>query len=267
MTTSVLGCGWLGRPLASRLVDAGHTVRGSTTTTARLGELAALGIEPRQLDLGVAGLAELAAFAQGDALVVTVPPGGVADYGAAMRRVGEAARAAGVDRVVFTSSTSVYPDHARVVREADAGPTDALPLRRNGPAVWKAEEALRAAVGDRLVVLRLAGLVGSDRQPARFLAGREGVPRPLAPVNLVHQLDAVRAIERAIDASLAPGAYSVCASVHPSREAYYTAEAARLGLAPPQFADDLAGGKTVSSAAFEAATGWSAGWGPGGPLA
>ena len=263
MTVSILGCGWLGRPLAERLVAAGHAVRGSTRTAARLSELAALGVDARRLDLDTADAGELAAFAQGDALVVSVPPGGVADDAAAMRRVGDAARSAGVRRVVFTSSTSVYPDPPRVVTEADAGPTDALPLRRSGPAVWAAENALRATVGDRLVVLRLGGLVGRDRQPARFLAGRRGVPRPRAPVNLVHQRDAVRAIERALDEALAPGAYSVVAPEHPSREAYYTAEATRLGLAPPHFAEDAAGGKTVSPAAFEAATGWRAAWRPG----
>ena len=265
MNVSILGCGWLGLPLADRLIRAGHAVRGSTTRNDRLGELTSHGIEAFQLDLDAATPDELAAFAGRGALVVTVPPGGVADYAAAMHRVGEAARSAGVGRVVFTSSTSVYPNHARAVTEADAGPTDAHPLRRNGPAVWAAEEALRATIGDRLVVLRLAGLVGVDRQPARFLAGRRDVAAPLAPVNLVHRRDAVRAVEHALDEGLAPGAYSVAAPAHPPREAYYTAEAERLGLPPPHFADDRTGGKRVTADAFTAAAGWHATWRPGDP--
>ena len=51
---SILGCGWLGLPLGEHLVREGQAVRGSTTTPARLSELAARDIEPFRIDLGEA---------------------------------------------------------------------------------------------------------------------------------------------------------------------------------------------------------------------
>ena len=260
-TVAVLGCGWLGLPVAERLVASGYAVRGSTTTPGTLPALASIGVEPVQVDLDTVEPDALASWCRVGALVVTVPPGGVSDYPASMERVGAAARAAGTGRVVFTSSTSVYPDRDGLVTEADAGPSPEAGLGGRARAVWGAEEALREAVGDRLVVLRLAGLVGGGREPGRFLAGRTGAARPEAPVNLVHQRDAVEAVVRALDA--APGAYSVAASGHPTRRAFYTAEAQRLGLDPPAFADEHGGGKTVSARAFSDATGWRATWRPG----
>ncbi|PSQ80339.1 MAG: NAD(P)-dependent oxidoreductase, partial [Bacteroidetes bacterium QS_1_63_11] len=41
---SVLGCGWMGRPLANALVDCDVSVRGSTTTPEKVETLRQEGI-------------------------------------------------------------------------------------------------------------------------------------------------------------------------------------------------------------------------------
>ncbi|RYE24983.1 MAG: SDR family NAD(P)-dependent oxidoreductase, partial [Sphingobacteriaceae bacterium] len=43
---SILGCGWLGLPLAKLLVAKGWQVKGSTTTFEKLNLLQEAGIEP-----------------------------------------------------------------------------------------------------------------------------------------------------------------------------------------------------------------------------
>lgn len=42
---SILGCGWLGTPLAISFLDAGFKVKGSTTSNAKIDDLEALGIQ------------------------------------------------------------------------------------------------------------------------------------------------------------------------------------------------------------------------------
>ena len=46
MNIAILGCGWLGFPLAIRLLQAGHKVEGSTTSVMKLQELSEEGIGP-----------------------------------------------------------------------------------------------------------------------------------------------------------------------------------------------------------------------------
>lgn len=87
------------------------------------------------------------------------------------------------------------------------------------------------------VVLRLAGLVGPGRNPARFLAGKINVADPELSVNMVHQTDVIRAIEKCIK-NEAKGIYNVCASSHPSRREFYTKLALKYHLIAPQFLEN-----------------------------
>jgi UDP-N-acetyl-D-mannosaminuronate dehydrogenase len=43
---SILGCGWLGLPLAKALLENGFSVNGSTTSVEKLSVLENLGIQP-----------------------------------------------------------------------------------------------------------------------------------------------------------------------------------------------------------------------------
>ena len=49
---SILGCGWLGLPLARYLITRGFNIKGSTTREERMGELQRTGIRPYHLQLG-----------------------------------------------------------------------------------------------------------------------------------------------------------------------------------------------------------------------
>ncbi|NNK29869.1 MAG: SDR family NAD(P)-dependent oxidoreductase, partial [Flavobacteriaceae bacterium] len=71
---AVIGCGWLGLPLAKLLVKKGYSVRGTTTTNSKIPLLETAGIEPYLISLGerkVEGPAT--SFLQGiDTLVINV---------------------------------------------------------------------------------------------------------------------------------------------------------------------------------------------------
>ena len=51
-TVAVLGCGWLGLPLAKALVAEGYSVAGTTTTPSRVLTMRDAGIRPYLLSLG-----------------------------------------------------------------------------------------------------------------------------------------------------------------------------------------------------------------------
>jgi nucleoside-diphosphate-sugar epimerase len=249
MTISILGCGWLGLPMGHALAQAGHTVRGSTTSPDKLPALVSAGLAPYLVRLPVTPgdpvHEQPLGFWDADALVVAVPPPrGVEDRTGSSRVQMEALaqRVAqhGVGWVVHCSSTGVYPALGREVGEDDAGPQHG-PLRAGGEAVWAAEETLRDADLFDTTVLRLAGLYGPGRPPGRFLAGKTDLPGASDPVNLVHRDDVIEAglrlIERAPgDPTLRRETLNLCADEHPTRSAFYPDAARRLGLQPPTFA-------------------------------
>ncbi len=249
-TISVLGCGWLGLPLAEALVRRGHTVHGSTTSAEKLDRLEAAGIHPHRLVLGEQIEGDDAdAFFGSDVLIFCVPPSGSeVPYPAVARAVRRAAEEAGAGWVLMTSSTSVYPDLDGVVTESDAGAHEGMALRRNGAAVLAAERVLYGATAFETTVLRLAGLYGYGRHPARYFAGKQDLAGGEAPVNLVHCDDVIGAISTVLEHEARGATFNVCADHHPTRRRLYTAWAERLGLEPPVFdGSEAEGYKIVSS--------------------
>jgi nucleoside-diphosphate-sugar epimerase len=258
-SVSILGCGWLGRPLGVQLVGDGRTVRGSTTSPEKLDVLRQDGIEPFQLTLDpdLSGDDPDALF-ESPVLVLNVPPPRRADDVQAVHRrqieaVRDAAVEGTVDWVLFASSTGVYPNVDRTVTEADCPPgqPEALsgPRRPTGEALLDVEGLLMETDAFDVTVVRLGGLYGGDRNPGRFLAGRTNVGRPQAPVNLIHRDDAVGAFVRLLQQNVRGDVFNACADEHPSRKAFYTRAAEAMGMEPPTFDEgDTAGGKRVSNA-------------------
>lgn len=234
---SVLGCGWLGLPLAEGLVRQGHTVHGSTTSREKLTQLAAAGIRSHRLVLGddLDG-DDLDAFFACDVLVFCVPPSsGETAYPDVVSAVRRAAEAAGTGWVLMTSSTSVYPDLDGVVTESDAGAHEGVVLRRNGADVLAAERVFYAATAFDTTVLRLAGLYGYGRHPGRYFAGKQGLAGGEAPVNLVHRDDVIGVVAAVLEHEARGATFNVCADHHPTRRRIYSDYAERFGLEPPVF--------------------------------
>ena len=256
MNISVLGCGWLGLPLAAELASRGHRVRGSVTHIDKSGVLAEAGVEGHKLELSPTPKGDTDGFFDADVLVITLPPKrrepGVETRYPAQIAAALASTPEGT-RIILTGSSSVYPDLRRTVTETDAG-GDAENISASGRAILAAEHLLRQRNG---VTLRLAGLYGYDRQPGRRLAGRD-VSGGNAPVNLVHRDDVVRAILRVLETDLRGATLNVCAPQHPTRREVYTRQAERLGLAPPNFVEPhMQGYKLVSSEALATTLGFT----------
>jgi nucleoside-diphosphate-sugar epimerase len=237
---SIMGCGWLGLPLAELLSKAGHQVKGSTTTPEKMQVLQQKGIRPYLLNLQQEDLdyEALQDFLQTEVLVLNIPPhlrsDGGESYLQQIRLLLKAVSASPVSRVLFISSTSVYPDLNRVITEEDIAFTEE---QQPNHMLLQAERMFQGGEGWLTTVLRFGGLVGENRKPGRFLAGKKHVPNGDAPVNLIHLEDCLHLIHRIIEQEKWGQVYHACADEHPLRKDFYLQAALALGLTPPEFDD------------------------------
>jgi nucleoside-diphosphate-sugar epimerase len=247
-SVTIIGCGWLGKALGKAFIEKGISVKGTTTTPQKLEELREMGISPFLLSADLPNTAVIDELAS-DAIVVTVPPSGrfqENDSLAMHQRLIEQLRRFHYLPFYYTSSTSAYPDEERIFTEEDI-----LPEGR----MLNIEKLYQAAFPES-AILRLGGLFGPDRNPARFFSGKKNVPRPFAPINMTHQSDGVEALVTLIILRKS-GIYNVVSPEHPTRIDFYTQAALASAMEVPDFdLADLSKGKVVSSSRLIDDTGY-----------
>ena len=256
-TISILGCGWLGLPLAKQLVQAGYTIKGATTTPEKLPVLKSAGIAPYLIKVTdrLEG-DELGHFFDTDLLFVNIPPGGRRDpkvantYPQKIAAIAKMAVQKNIANLIFISSTSVYGNDNSIVDESTA----TNPVTASGKGLVAAEQYLEQLDTPQATILRMAGLVGGSRKPGRFLAGKKNLPNGSAPVNLVHLEDCVALITSLIKKEAFGAIFNVAADGHPEKAAFYTAQALNDGLTPPTFnAEQESEYKIISNARIKSA--------------
>ena len=247
-TISILGCGWLGLPLADSFLADHIEVRGSATSLPKTEILKAHGIEPFIIDLANVELDELKRFIDADVLIVAVPPRSRKQdpqlYTTQIRNLVDLiSQVDALKHVIYTSSTSVYKDMPGLVREEDVLDVS----QAMNKDLFEVEQLFLAMPHKKVSILRLGGLTGGTRMLAKHFAGRTAIPAGLCPVNLVHVEDVIAAI-RFVVAHELEGIFNVCAPSHPSKKDFYTHLCMRFELDNPEFdAGDLTVGKTVDS--------------------
>ncbi|WP_294821004.1 NAD(P)H-binding protein [uncultured Flavobacterium sp.] len=256
MTISLLGCGWLGLPLAEAMIGEGFEVRGSTTTAEKLQILRDAGIEPYALSLGTSGLNGDAKnfLAKADMLIIDIPPklkqGNFTDK---IKMLIPHIEKSGIRKVLFVSSVSVYGNNQGIVTED----TKPLPDTENGKQLLEVEQLLLANDHFNTTILRFGGLIGGERHPVYQLAGKENLPGSAAPVNLIHRDDCISIIQAIVQKDIWGEVFNAVAPHHPSREEYYTRKAIELRLPLPLFVTQNASlGKTVSSLKIKQGAGY-----------
>jgi len=235
---AIVGLGWLGMPLALSLLARGYEVTGTKTTPDGVEAARMCGVECYPLLLTPQINAEqedLAALFEVDALIITLPAGRTADraedYCLAVQQVVDSALVYGVPRIIFTSSTSVYGDIVGTVRE-DSPLAPATPTAQ---CLVELERWLHRLPNTSVDILRLAGLVGPNRHPGRFLAGKTKLAGGSQGVNLVHQSDVIAAIELLLKLPKGGHIYNICAPRHPAKRDFYPARARELDLVAPHY--------------------------------
>ena len=230
---SVLGCGWLGLPVAETLVSRNFQVAGSTTSPEKLGMLEAKNIRPFLLDLNHLELTpEIAPFFETEILIVNVPPkrNSGNSYARQIKNLQSVLSETSVKKVIFISSTSVYlPSEDPITEISDLEDPETNELLQAEIIISELENNWRTTI------IRMAGLFGPERAPGRFLAGKTDLPAPELPVNLIHQKDCINIIQEVIKQEKWNEVYNACADEHPSRKEFYTAATRKLNLPEPTF--------------------------------
>ena len=252
---SILGCGWLGFPLAKRLILNGNSVKGSTTSEDKLPILEDAGINPFLVTLESESISEnIDTFlAESEILIIDIPPKlrGNQDFSTSLemtfvkkiQNLIPFLEKSSVSKVLFVSSTSVYGDDNEWVTEE----TIANPDTESGRQLLLTEEIIQKNQNFETTILRFGGLIGEDRHPVKFLAGKENLENPDAPVNLIHQNDCISIIEEIIKQSKWNEVFNAAAPFHPTREEYYTQKAKERNLVLPKFSSEKSNMKKVIS--------------------
>ena len=237
-SVSILGCGWFGWPLAQRLKSSGWRVCGSKTSDAGVAELTNSGINGFILHLNPEPAQPVAPELLGNEVaVINMPPSRSAESGFYLKQnhvLGSLLASGDIRKLIFISSTSVYPNANRAVRESDRLTAD----KPVGKELQQVETYWRTLPDFEVTIIRFGGLVGPGRDPGRFLAGKKGLSNGDAPVNLIHLDDCIAITETVLDQNAWGRTFNACSPGHPSRRRFYEKAAAAAGLEPPQFLDE-----------------------------
>jgi nucleoside-diphosphate-sugar epimerase len=253
----IAGCGYLGQALAHQALARGIKAAGICRSEASALSLEEAGIPALVADLtDPASLAAAAEKWPRDTAVVHCAASGRGGAGDAYRAVYlegmRNLRTAFPDalRLLFTSSTSVYPqtDGSIVTEDSPANPE-----RETGRVLRQTEDETLAAGG---TVVRLAGLYGPERSVLlrKFLEGEAVIAvraeAPATPdgrwVNQVHRDDAASAILFLLTSGGTDGAgkvYNVSDSTPMLQRTIYGELSRRFDRSPPPEAPPDAGRK------------------------
>ena len=257
---SILGCGWLGLPLAKALLEKGFAINGSTTSNEKLAVLKNSGIQPYLIALSEDKTSgNLKGFLENSKiLIIDVPPklrGSEKDnFVSKIKNVIPFIEKSAVEKVLFISSTSVYAEDNLVITEE----TELNPDTESGKQLVQAEQLLQSNLKFKTTILRFGGLIGEDRHPIKFLSGRKNIENPNAPINLIHQEDCIGIVEKIITLDCWNETFNAATPFHPSRKEYYTQKAIEFELALPEFnSENSTFGKTIVSSRVETILGYT----------
>jgi len=237
---SILGCGWLGFPLAKFLISKGYSIRGSTTSASKIEKLKEAGIIPFQIKVADTLEGEnIDTFFQSDILILNIPPGRrqanvVKSHPKQIQLICDAAQKGSIQKILFISSTGVFANENKIIKEKDLP----NPTRDSGKALVKAEAIIQNLENIESTILRMSGLAGGDRKAGRFLAGKKDIPNGMARVNMVHLDDCIQVIYEVLRQAKWDEIFHVSADEHPTRKDFYTSQAIQQGFEIPHFAEE-----------------------------
>lgn len=230
MVRLIVGCGYLGLPVARKWLAAGDQVFAISRSRQRQQIL-----EKEGLQVITADITEADSLKN---LSDSLPP------------IDTILFAVGFDRSKYGDIRTVYVDGLANFLDSISnefgqfiyisstgvfGPTDSdidgwvsedsstNPIRPGGVACLEAEQMLQQRIGDRLTVLRLAGIYGSDRIPNLGAIKQQQWDKlnPIGYLNLIHVVDAAETVCRVAEANVRGETFLVADGAAVERKVYY----------------------------------------------
>ena len=242
---AVLGCGWLGFPLATELIKKDFEVYGTTTKIDKLQRLIKNGIKGYLLNLPDIDN-EGADLWSCDTFIINIPPGRRnPDYAALYPSrinvlVSKILSGSSDPRIIFVSTTGVYKNTGSQADEA------ATLVEEHESVLLRAENIVLRGT-KKSVILRMAGLAGPGRNPGNWFAGKVDIPGGDTPINMVHQEDCISIISRIIQDNTISGVYNVCGDEHPKKKEFYVNMSKQNEVELPIFNEGLVPYKIVKN--------------------
>ena len=232
----IMGGGWLGLAVAEKAMERNHSIKVSTTHKEKSTLLKKKGFDTAVVEVSEFDInGEIDFFNDVKLLIISIPPGlrknPDRNYIAIIEQIINKIELTGIEKVIFTSSTSVYGNQAEIITEESEllGTTDAA------RQIIAVEKKLLEHKQFESCILRLGGLVGPNRHPIFTLSGKKNIPNPLSPINFIHQQDAVSIILHIIENWQGNQVYNAVTPFHPARIDYYSEMAKIAALGAPAF--------------------------------
>ena len=215
---SILGCGWLGKELATFFINKGHKVKGSTTSKEKLRTLANLNIEAYLID--IENLDDTSTFFDCNILIISITCKDVNAFNYLKNKIHKNTK------VIYISSTSVYNNNPKPVTENS---------EINNGRIAQIESILDKERIFDLTILRFSGLMGLNRIPANFFLKKEYIPNPNGFVNMIHLYDCIGIINSVVINNAWNEIYNGASPHHPTRKDFYTFQRKINNLPEPIF--------------------------------
>lgn len=220
-TYSILGCGWLGFPLAKQFIEKGITLKGSTTSEEKIPLFKEHSIIPYLINIDEKPSYQ--DFLNTDVLLIMITSKKLEAYENLISEIEKSS----VKKVVFISSTSVYPRLNKEYSEEDKT-VDSL--------LSKVENLFMDNKFFKTTIIRFAGLFGGKRQPGNWFKNKK-IQQPNGFVNMIHRDDCMAIIDQIITDGIFGEIFNACANHHPTRKDFYVNAKRSIGMSIPDFDD------------------------------
>ena len=236
---SIIGCGWLGLPLAKALIEKGFKIKGTSTSESKLHMLSDHQIDGYYLKVNseniTGNITEI--LSGSDVLILNIPPGLRKNlnegYVSKLKNLIPFVETSKIKKVLFVSSTSVFADEATFPEITEN--TKPNPDTESGIQLLNAEELLQQNHHFKTTIVRFSGLFGNDRHPAKQLSGKTNLKNANAPVNLIHLTDAIQIIEKILEQDAFGEIFNASTSPHPTKQLFYSSVCNSMGIPLPQY--------------------------------
>jgi nucleoside-diphosphate-sugar epimerase len=195
MTTTksvgIVGCGWLGKPLAEALLDEFKVECFSRKNTT-----------------------DDSSFWQSDIIVIAINTKN--NYLQTLRKI--ASLISPSSKIILMSSISVY-------RAFDTEVDESAHITKIG--LQREAEELMLTLRDDVLILRLGGLMGDDRIAGKW---KKVSTFSDGAVNYIHRIDVIEIIKKMIEENLSSGIFNLVAPLHPLRSEVHKKNSQEFGF-------------------------------------
>ena len=221
---SILGCGWLGLDLALNLINNDYNVKGSATSSSSFENLKIKAIPAFIVDIKQRERV-ISDFLSSDVLIISITSKSIDDF----KRLITQIEKSNIKKVIFISSTSVYPNTNEIA-------TEKTPIKTS--PLTEIESLFRKNKLFQSTILRFGGLFGYDRQPGNFFKKDKKIENPEGYINFIHRDDCIQIIKKVIKNNTWNQTLNACADSHPKRRDFYKNEFKKLGKPEPIFNEE-----------------------------